>query len=156
LLAHAYMPLKYWDDAFLAATYLINRLPTKVLQFSSPLECLFQEKPYYSVLHTFGCACWPNPRPFNTHKLQFCLKQCVLLCYSNIHKGFKCLDVPEGRVYISRDVIFDETIFPSPSSTSMLKLTFTLKSSFYLVLPNLTLFLVTGSNYWIHHMLMCM
>jgi hypothetical protein len=37
LLAHASMPLKYWDDAFLATTYLINRLLTKVLDFSSPV-----------------------------------------------------------------------------------------------------------------------
>jgi IS30 family transposase len=35
LLAHASMSLKYWDEAFLAATYLINHLPTKVLDFSS-------------------------------------------------------------------------------------------------------------------------
>jgi IS30 family transposase len=38
------MPLKYWDEAFLATTYLINRLPTKTLDFSSPLEQLFHEK----------------------------------------------------------------------------------------------------------------
>jgi hypothetical protein len=41
LVAHAHMPLKYWDEAFFIATYLINRLPTKVLQFSSPLEVVF-------------------------------------------------------------------------------------------------------------------
>jgi hypothetical protein len=29
-----------------------------------------------------------------------------------MHKGFKCLDVTEGSVYISRDVVFDETVFP--------------------------------------------
>jgi hypothetical protein len=34
------------------------------------------------------------------------------LGYSNLHKGFKCLDVTGGRVYISRDVVFDETIYP--------------------------------------------
>jgi hypothetical protein len=44
LLAHASMPLKYWDEAFLAATYLINRLLIKILDFSSPLERLFQKK----------------------------------------------------------------------------------------------------------------
>jgi hypothetical protein len=33
LLAHASMPLKYWDEAFLAATFLINRTPTKLLSF---------------------------------------------------------------------------------------------------------------------------
>jgi hypothetical protein len=29
-----------------------------------------------------------------------------------MHKGVKCLDVPTGRVYVSRDVVFDETVFP--------------------------------------------
>jgi hypothetical protein len=29
-----------------------------------------------------------------------------------MHKGFKCLDIPTSRVYISRDIIFDENIFP--------------------------------------------
>jgi hypothetical protein len=51
-------------------------------------------------------------RPYNTHKLKFRSKRCVFLGYSNVHKGFKCLDVAEGRVYISRDVVFDENIFP--------------------------------------------
>jgi hypothetical protein len=36
----------------------------------------------------------------------------VFLGYSNQHKGFKCLDVSTGRVYISRDVVFDETVYP--------------------------------------------
>jgi hypothetical protein len=106
------MPLNYWDEAFLVTTYLINHLPTKTLEFSSPLEHLFSKKPNYTGLRTFGCACWPNLRPFNTHKLQFRFKQCVFLGYSTMHKGFKCLDVAEGRVYIFRDVVFDKTVFP--------------------------------------------
>jgi hypothetical protein len=36
----------------------------------------------------------------------------VFLGYSNIHKRLKCLNVSTGRVYISRDVVFDENIFP--------------------------------------------
>ena len=39
-------------------------------------------------------------------------KQCVFLGYSAQHKGVKCLDVSTGRVYISRDLVFDETKFP--------------------------------------------
>jgi histone deacetylase 1/2 len=31
LLAYASMPLKYWDEAFLTAVHLINRLPSKVI-----------------------------------------------------------------------------------------------------------------------------
>jgi hypothetical protein len=29
-----------------------------------------------------------------------------------LHKGFKCLDVDTGRIYISCDVTFDEEVFP--------------------------------------------
>jgi histone deacetylase 1/2 len=115
LLAHSSMPLKYWDEAFLAATYLINRTPTKNLQYASPLEVLYKEKPDYSMLRIFGCACWPNLRPYNARKLAFRSKRCAFLGYSNMNKGFKCLDIPTGRIYISRDVVFDEQVFPFAS-----------------------------------------
>lgn len=36
LLSHASMSLKFWDEAYLAATYLINRTPSKVIQFDTP------------------------------------------------------------------------------------------------------------------------
>lgn len=50
--------------------------------------------------------------------------------YSTSHKGYKCLS-PSGRVYISKDVIFNESKFPygdlfessSPSSQSNSSLT---------------------------------
>jgi hypothetical protein len=112
LLANASMPLKYWDDAFITATSLINLLPTKVLNLESPTEKLLHVKPNYESLRVFGCACWPNLRPYNKHKLSFRTKICVFLGYSFRHKGVKCLDVTTGRVYISRDVVFDENIFP--------------------------------------------
>jgi histone deacetylase 1/2 len=112
LVATASMPLKFWDEAFLAATYLINRTPAKLLNFSTPYEHLLKEKPDYSMLRVFDCACWPNLRPYNARKLEFRSKQCAFIGYSNMHKGFKCLDISTGRVYISRDVVFDETMFP--------------------------------------------
>jgi histone deacetylase 1/2 len=115
LLANASMPLKYWDEAFLIATFLINWLPNKVLNFGTPTECLLQVTPNYDALRTFGCACWPNLRPYNKQKLAFCSTRCVFLGYSPLHKGVKCLDVSSGRIYISRDVVFDENVFPFAS-----------------------------------------
>jgi hypothetical protein len=35
----------------------------------------------------------------------------VFIGYSELHKGYKCLHIPTGCVYISRDVIFDEHVF---------------------------------------------
>jgi hypothetical protein len=77
-----------------------------------PLNDCFTKKLDYKSLQVFGCACWPILRPYNKHKLQFRSQRCVFLGFSNFYKGFKCLDPASGRVYISRDVIFDETIIP--------------------------------------------
>jgi hypothetical protein len=118
LLAHASMPLKYWDEALLAATYLINRTPTKLLSYDTPLHKLLGTTLDYSNFRVFGYACWPNLRPYNSHKLQLHSTRCVLLGYSNMHKGFKCLDIPTDHIYISHDVIFDESVFPFASLNS--------------------------------------
>jgi histone deacetylase 1/2 len=112
LLANASIPLKFCDEAFLIANFLITIIPSKVLDFESPTEHLLHVTPNYDALHTFGCACWPNLRPYNKRKLAFRSKQCVFLGYSPLHKGVKCLDVSIRRVYISRDVFFDENVFP--------------------------------------------
>jgi histone deacetylase 1/2 len=112
LLANASMPLKFWDEAFLIGTFLLNIIPSKVLDFESPTERLLHVTPNYAALHTFGCACWRNLRPYNKCKLAFYSKQCVFLGYSPLHKGVKCLYVSIGHVYISRDVVFDENVFP--------------------------------------------
>jgi hypothetical protein len=119
------MPLKFWDEAFVTATFLITFLPSKVLDFDTPTERLLHVTPNYDALQTFGCACCPNLRPYNKQKLAFHSKRCVFLGYSPIHKGVKCLDVSIGRIYISRDVVFNEIVFPfaslHPNAKALLK-----------------------------------
>jgi len=115
LLSHSSMPLKFWDEAFSTVVFLINRLPSKVINDETPFERLFGMQPDYNFLRTFRCAVWPNLRPYNSRKLEYRSKQCVFIGYSDMHKGFKCLDPKEGRVYISRDVVFDESVFPFAS-----------------------------------------
>ena len=57
LLSHAYMPLKFWDEAFLMAVYLINRLPSHVINQTTPFQRLFSTDLDYTSLRIFGCAC---------------------------------------------------------------------------------------------------
>lgn len=95
----------------MTAVFLINLLPSRVINMQTPIEKLLGTKPDYSFLRTFGCACWPNLHPYNTHKLAFRSMRCAFLGYSNQHKGYKCFDISTGRVYISRDLVFDETVF---------------------------------------------
>lgn len=75
-LFNASMPFKYWPDAFLTATYLINRMPVKHLNFISPWERLFYCEPNYFALRVFGCACYPWLRPYSHNKLQPRTKKC--------------------------------------------------------------------------------
>jgi histone deacetylase 1/2 len=82
----------------------------------TPLQRLLHETPDYTFFKVFGCACWSHIRQYNNHKLDFRSKKCVFLGYSSLHKGYKCLHVPSNRVYISRDVIFDEHVFPFANS----------------------------------------
>jgi len=111
LLAQASMPQRFWDDAFFSGIYLINRLPSSVLNFTSPFEKLFHRQPNYNMLRIFGCQCFPNLRPYTKHKLEFRSQPCTFIGYTPHHKGYKCL-ARDGRVFISRDVSFNENFFP--------------------------------------------
>ena len=51
--------LRFWDYAFESSVYLINHMPTLVLQNQSSFEYLFHHTPDYDFLRTFGCLCFP-------------------------------------------------------------------------------------------------
>jgi len=96
---------------------------TGSLKFFVPCTVLTCQTRTYKHLKAFGCACFPFLRPYNSHKLDFRSHECLFLGYSTNHKGYKCLS-PSGKVFVSKDVVFNETRFPysdvfsKPSSPS--------------------------------------
>ena len=56
LLYQSHLPLNYWSYAFSATTYLINRMPSSVLGFTSPWERVYSKPPSLHALKEFGCA----------------------------------------------------------------------------------------------------
>ena len=82
LLAHASVPVKYWTAAFNTAVFLINRLPSSVLDHMSPHELAFGSSPNYDFLRVFGCSCYPLLSPFGRTKLEYKSICCVFLGYS--------------------------------------------------------------------------
>ena len=94
------------------ATYLINILPTKTLQNSTPHLALFGKAPTYDHLCVFSCKCYPNLSATAPHKLSPRSTHCVFLGYSAHHKGYRCLDLSSDSLIIPRHVIFDESSFP--------------------------------------------
>ena len=112
MLSQASLPSSYWSFAAQTAVSLINILPTSVLHWVSPWTKLFSTIPDLTQLKVFGCACYPNLRPYNTHKLEPKTRECVFIGYPSNSKGYLCLDHHTNRVYISRHVYFNETKFP--------------------------------------------
>lgn len=111
LLAQAQIPVDYWLETFQITCYLINRLPTPVLSNKSPSKLSLIKKPEFKNLHTFRCTASPCLTPYNQQKLEFHSTKCIFLIYSPLRKGYKCLS-PQGRVYISKHVVFYDLEFP--------------------------------------------
>ncbi|PKI52922.1 hypothetical protein CRG98_026753 [Punica granatum] len=112
LLFHSSTTTKFWDYAFETAVYLINRLPTKSLNFKSPHEILHGHKPNYVNLRVFGCLYYPYLRPYTRHKLEPRSQPCVFHGYPYHYQGYRCLNPATGRVFISTQVVLDESSFP--------------------------------------------
>jgi len=109
-LLDANLPGQLWVDTDYASTYVINRLPTPLLDNHSCFGKLFHKVPKYSFLLVFGCECFPILLT-QLHKLALQSKNVFVLVVLHIIKGTS-LDPTIGRVYISCHVLFHEDVFP--------------------------------------------
>lgn len=89
-----------------------KRMPTPVLNNTSPYKKLFNQSPNYDKLRVFGCLCFPWLRPYTNNKLEVRSLPCVFMGYSPTQSAYICLHVPSTRLYISCHVQFQETRFP--------------------------------------------
>ena len=109
MMFHTNVPKRFWGDAVVAACYLINRTPTKILSDLSPFEILNKTKPSISHLRVFGCVCYVLKPGELRNKLEAKSTKCMLIGYSSTQKGYKCYDPEARRVLVSRDVKFVES-----------------------------------------------
>ncbi|PWA62550.1 ribonuclease H-like domain-containing protein [Artemisia annua] len=121
LLFQGVIPLKFWTECILTATFLINRLPSSVLNGKSPFEMIYNKKLALSNLRMFGCLCFATIVN-NNDKLSSRSEKCVMMGYSNSKKGYRLYSLDKYQFLFSRDVKFFESIFPfKESGTNMNK-----------------------------------
>ncbi|KAK2973938.1 hypothetical protein RJ640_001406 [Escallonia rubra] len=109
LLFQMKVPKPFWADAISTACFLINRMPSTVLNGDVPYSVLFPTKPLFPVEpRIFGSTCFVRDvRPHLT-KLDPKALKCVFLGYSRLQKGYRCYSPDLHRYLVSTDVVFSE------------------------------------------------
>ena len=109
-----YVPKYLWGDAILTASYLINRMPTRVLQYITPLEGLrkiFSECKINSnlPLKVYGCTVYVHLPSRLRSRLDPRAEKCVFVGYAPNKKGYKCYNPQSKKNFVSMDVSFVES-----------------------------------------------
>ena len=102
------LPKKLWAEAANTAVFLLNRLPTRVLQKKTPFEAWFGYKPDLQSLKTFGCLCFSYVPQVKRDKLDKKAEPGVFIGYSSSSKAYRIFQPHNGKILVSRDVKFME------------------------------------------------
>lgn len=96
--------------------YLINRMPSLILQQMSPYQLLNGNFPKLDDLKVFGCLCYASTYVAGRTKFDKRARKCVYLGFQTHMKGAVVYDVHSKSVVVSRNVVFHELIFPYKDS----------------------------------------
>ena len=124
LLIGVSVPKCFWLEAVTYAMYVINRMPSQVVNFCTPLQVLTEFVPVVSTNtftpHVFGCVAYVHIHKIHRSKLDPCALWCVFLGFAPQPKGYKCYHPETRHMYVTMGVTFSEFEYfyasiPSPS-----------------------------------------
>ena len=89
--------------------FSINKVPSKVLSFATPLKKCLYEKPSTRhfvdlPLKIFSCTVFVTNNDLHKSKLDLRAQKCVFLGYSSNQKGYKCFDPVTKKYFVTMDV----------------------------------------------------
>jgi hypothetical protein len=105
LLSDAGPPKAYWAEAVSTAVYLINRTPTRVLNFKTPEEVWTGRKPDIGHLKIFGFKAMVYvPKPLRL-KWDSPTRDAIFIGYPEESKGYRFYDPQTRKVFKGRDAV---------------------------------------------------
>ncbi|KAK2996639.1 hypothetical protein RJ639_026581 [Escallonia herrerae] len=113
-LIEAHLPLSYWGEALISAAYLINRVPSRTIDYQTPSQALVEAivAPVLPNLppHVFGCVAFVHLHKHQRNKLSPRALRCVFVGYAAHQKGYRCYHPPTRKMFITLDVVFHEDL----------------------------------------------
>ncbi|VAH22706.1 unnamed protein product [Triticum turgidum subsp. durum] len=103
------VPKFLWSEAVMTATFLINRMPSKMLGMKSPCEMLFGKNKFSVPPKLFGCTCFVRDHRSAVGKLDPRAVKCIFVGYPAGQRGYKCWSPAERHTFVSMDVTFRES-----------------------------------------------
>ncbi|XP_019440938.1 PREDICTED: uncharacterized protein LOC109346011 [Lupinus angustifolius] len=116
LIFQSKLPKSFWTYAVQHATYLINRLPSHILQDKSPYELLHNKPPNLMGLKVFGCLSFASTLAQHRSKLDPRARKCIYLGNKLGTKSYVLFDLQNREIFTSRNVVFHEHMFPYEAS----------------------------------------
>lgn len=102
------LPSYLWEEVIRAANFILNRCPTKPIKGCVPFEKLKGMKPNLGNAKVIGCLAYVFIRKEKRDKLKPTAIKTVLLGYDDESKAYRCYDAANKKIYICKDVLFDE------------------------------------------------
>ena len=148
MMRRAGAPAHLWTDALQSAVFTLNRLPIAGKDSGIPF-CLFVGIPSSQLsiynLHIFGCSV--TARPSRKYLKSRCVTSITnsntitgaFIGYVPQIRGYKVYDYLACRTFITKDLEFDERVFPLA------------RHSYISTTQNSTTFISDGSQDYIHH-----
>ena len=114
------VPKHFWANAISTTCFLINRMPSSVLNWTAPYHQLFLNNLLFPIDPTvFGCTCFVRDVRPQVSKLDLKSLKCIFAGYSRVQEGYRSYYPTLRRYFVSTDVAFFETTpFSLPSTVT--------------------------------------
>ena len=110
-----HVPKHFWSDVVSTACFLVNRMPSFVLDWATPFQTLFPHKSLFPIEpQVFGCTCFVRDAHPHVSKLNHKSFKCIFLGYSRVLKRYRCYCPSLHRYLLLTDVTFLENTLFSP------------------------------------------
>ena len=117
MIAHAGLSNIFWAEAISCSSYVRNCLPTSALkEGETPYEQWYGRKPDVSHFREFGCMAYALVPDCERQKLDTKSKKMRFVGDSLTSKGYRLFDETNQKLYIRRDVEFNESDFGQKSA----------------------------------------